>query len=203
MYNYHSGLNAEHGFASRWYEWPLIIKPMWYYSDTTLYNTGQMTSIAAFGNPAVWWIGTIAFIWLLVHMFRSKKIDEMQIFILLGFLAQYLPWIPITRSMFIYHYFASIPFIIIMITMMIQKFELKKYNLDDIKTKVNNIIPKRKKIADVLSLILLHRRKILIYTYLVVVIALFVFFYPVIAGMQISSEHGELLKWLPTWWFLY
>ena len=30
-----------------------------------------------------------------------------------GFLAQYLPWVLVPRSMYIYHYFASVPFIIL------------------------------------------------------------------------------------------
>jgi len=31
----------------------------------------------------------------------------------IGFLAQYLPWVLVPRSMFIYHYFASIPFVLL------------------------------------------------------------------------------------------
>jgi len=174
MYNYHSSLTAEHTFASPWYEWPLIIKPMWYYSDSTLYNTGQMTSIAAFGNPAVWWLGAAAVIWLLITMFRSRNTDKMQIFVLIGFLAQYLPWILVSRSMFIYHYFASVPFIILMSVMMIKSLESKKWY-----------------------------RKEITYVYIGVVLLLFVMFYPVTAGVQISSEYGRMLKWMPTWWFTY
>ena len=32
MFEYHKNLVATHYFSSPWYEWPLIIKPMWYYS---------------------------------------------------------------------------------------------------------------------------------------------------------------------------
>lgn len=175
MYAYHSGLNGEHGFASPWYEWPLIVKPMWYYSDSTLYGTGQMTSIAAFGNPAVWWLGAAAFIWLLVNMFKARRINKMQLFVLIGFLAQFLPWIPITRSTFIYHYFASVPFIILMTVMMIRNLEENKK----------------------------WYRKEITYIYLAVVVMLFGLFYPVIAGIQIPSGYGQILKWMPTWWFIY
>ena len=41
------------------------------------------------------------------------------------------------------------------------------------------------------------------FAYLLIVIMLFGFFYPVIAGMQISSEYGMIIKWMPTWWFTY
>ena len=202
MYNYHSNLDATHGFQSPWYEWPLIIKPMWYYSDSTLYGTGQMTSIAAFGNPAVWWMGTIAFIWLIISMFKNKKEHEIQRFVMLGFLAQYLPWTLVPRSMFIYHYFASIPFIILMITMMIRNFENREFKITKI---ISSEIPKDKlsragyKLLTAVS----NNRDVIVYAYLTVVILFFIMFYPVIAGMQIPSAYGQFLKWMPTWWFFY
>lgn len=202
MFNYHKGITAEHSFASPWYEWPLIIKPMWYYSDSTLYNTGRMTSIAAFGNPAVWWIGAQAFIWLLVDMFKRRKSDNIKVFVLLGLLAQYLPWILVPRSMFIYHYFASIPFMILIIVMMIRAFENRErkhipqeqdYAPENKFLKfMHGVISKIKNIKNLTT-----------YVYLLIVVALFVMFYPVIAGMEISSEYGQVLKWMPTWWFLY
>lgn len=188
MYQYHSSLTAEHSFASPWYEWPLIIKPMWYYSDPTLYDLDRMSSIAAFGNPAVWWLGTIAFIWLIINLFRSKKTDDIKMFVLIAFLAQYVPWMFITRSTFIYHYFASVPFIILMITMMIRQLESKRLTLVDDEGNVYEKVLYSKKIT---------------YVYIGIVIALFIFFYPVTAGLEIPSEYGRLLKWLPTWWFTY
>ncbi len=33
MYSYHSGLTADHPYGSKWYTWPLLIRPIWYYSD--------------------------------------------------------------------------------------------------------------------------------------------------------------------------
>jgi Dolichyl-phosphate-mannose--protein O-mannosyl transferase len=34
------------------------------------------------------------------------------VFVIVGLLAQYLPWILVPRGTYIYHYFASIPFLI-------------------------------------------------------------------------------------------
>ena len=36
---------------------------------------------------------------------------------LISFLAQYLPWVLVPRGTYIYHYFASIPFLILMISL--------------------------------------------------------------------------------------
>ena len=38
-----------------------------------------------------------------------------------AFLAQYLPWVLVPRSMYMYHYFASVPFIIIATAVMMDK----------------------------------------------------------------------------------
>ena len=35
------------------------------------------------------------------------------ILVLIGFASQFLPWVLVPRSTFIYHYFASVPFIIL------------------------------------------------------------------------------------------
>lgn len=174
MFNYHSGLDASHPFASPWYEWPLLIKPMWYYWNKALSGTEKMSSIAAFGNPAVWLVGTAAIITLIISSFLKKRPDKTAIFIIIAYLSQYLPWVLITRSMFIYHYFAAVPFFIIAIAYYIKSLEERG--------KIDN-----------------HH----IYAYLALVVLLFIFFYPVLSGLPISSEYGKLLRWLPSWFFTY
>ena len=82
MYNYHSKLVAEHGFASNWYQWPIIYRPIWYYSGDT--GTGLKEGISSFGNPAVWWAGIAAFVYQ-VYIFIKRK-DKISLFILVGYL---------------------------------------------------------------------------------------------------------------------
>jgi dolichyl-phosphate-mannose--protein O-mannosyl transferase len=53
MFNYHSKLVDSHPYASPWYEWPLIIRPMWY---NKAIMTVWIATINAMGNPAVWWV---------------------------------------------------------------------------------------------------------------------------------------------------
>ena len=47
----------------------------------------------------------------------SHSWDTRYEFVLISFLAQYLPWVLVPRGTYIYHYFASIPFLILMISM--------------------------------------------------------------------------------------
>ena len=59
MYRYHSQLKSTHAFESRWYTWPMMLRPVWYYMGKYL-PAGMFASIAGFGSPVVWWGGTAA-----------------------------------------------------------------------------------------------------------------------------------------------
>ena len=59
MYRYHSQLKSTHAFESRWYTWPMMLRPVWYYMGKYL-PAGMYASIAGFGSPVVWWGGTAA-----------------------------------------------------------------------------------------------------------------------------------------------
>ncbi len=128
MFNYHSqpGLGMNHPYYSPWYEWPLIKKPM-YYAMARYVPEGYSYSIFCFGNPAVWLVGLagIAFTaiaWIKQHRYVLEGSDALMhthastdnvacAFVLIGLLAQYLPWVLVPRGTYIYHYFASVPFL--------------------------------------------------------------------------------------------
>ena len=118
MYSYHTSLVDTHYFRSPWYEWPLIVKPMWYYSSDIQYlGYGTVSSISAMGNPAVWWTGLVALIVCILLLAFEKKWDDTLMLTVIGFMSQFLPWVLVPRSTYIYHYFASVIFIIICIAL--------------------------------------------------------------------------------------
>ncbi|MBR5806422.1 MAG: phospholipid carrier-dependent glycosyltransferase [Oscillospiraceae bacterium] len=105
MFNYHSQLVAEHFFSSLWYTWPVIIKPIWY--SVSRFGD-KVSSISAFGNPAVWLPMLPALIYVLYK--GAKEKDRSVPAIVLGYLGCLLPWVAITRLTFIYHYFPATVF---------------------------------------------------------------------------------------------
>ncbi|MBE5760752.1 MAG: phospholipid carrier-dependent glycosyltransferase [Clostridiales bacterium] len=171
MFTYHSGLVDDHYFASPWYEWPLIIRPMWFYKGN---YGGYIGTINTMGNPAVWWTGFIAVIALLVLKIRREDQSRASMLLLIGLGAQFLPWVIVPRSTFIYHYFASVPFIIF-ITCHIFAMLYEKYS-------------ERKRWVDIglFSLIGLSA-------------LLFAFFFPAISGIDMTEGYAKLTQWLPTW----
>ncbi len=122
MYEYHSQLVAEHYFSSMWYSWPLNIKPIWY--AVANMNNGLVSSISAFGNPAIWILTPIASIYCLYKGIKNKELSY--IFVSLGYFSSYLPWFMVSRLCFIYHYFICAVFGIMSIAFMIKDIVNKK-----------------------------------------------------------------------------
>jgi len=130
IFRYHSGLGGDtHAFRSPWYEWPLIIRPMWYYSGFDYVPADQVSSISCMGNPAVWWGGLAALAYVLARAVTMGRRDRRYIWVLIGFASQFLPWVLVPRSTFIYHYFASVPFIIICAGLLIDDIEARDHRL--------------------------------------------------------------------------
>ncbi len=135
MLDYHSepGRGMDHPFYSPWYEWPLIIRPM-YYAMGQFAPEGYDFSIFCFGNPAVWLVGLVGLAftlwqWSRKHMYtladqtqwihlQGTSWDIAPAFVLIGFLAQFLPWVLVPRGTYIYHYFASVPFLILSVMLL-------------------------------------------------------------------------------------
>ena len=147
-----------------------MIRPIFYYSRRIgEFSDGIGEGISAFGNPFVWWLGIASFIYICYRLFSKK--DRFAWFFFVGYLAQLLPWVLVERLTFIYHYFPSVPFVVLMNAYML-------YNI----VKDN---PKRKK---------------LIYLYGALVIIAFVMFYPVLSGMPISKAYVDtFLRWMDSW----
>lgn len=168
MYNYHSTLVDNHYFKTPWYEWPLIVKPMWYYSADLAYTgRGVVSSISCMGNPAVWWTGLAALIVMLVRLCWGGLKDKNALIVAIGFASQFLPWVLVPRSTFIYHYFASVPFIIIAIALCWQYL-----------ARVDRLTA-----------------KYLMGALLIAAFVLFAMFYPLESGKPTSYNYAMLLRW--------
>ena len=134
---------------------------------------GKISSIVALGNPAIWWVG-IAAVFSTLWIGWKKK-DKMVLFLFIAMCANYVPWMLVPRLTFIYHFFAMVPFLIFCIVYMIRQFQ-EKY-------------PTRE-------------MKFATYSYLGIVMLLFVLFYPVLSGAIVNRSYAvNYLKWFSTWVF--
>lgn len=167
MFSYHSKLVAEHPYSSSWYQWVFNIRPILYYLK--YFSDGLRSSIAAFVNPALCWGGLLAlFVLLYTAAFRR---DRNALFIIIGFLAQLVPWMFVDRITFEYHYFPSTVFLILALGYIFRLMELN--------------VP--------------HWRAF-VYGFVIMSIGLFVLFYPALSGAIVDNKMASrFLGWLPTW----
>ena len=191
MFNYHSSLDATHPYSSPWYQWPVIIRPIWYFSGYPSETLRE--GISAFGNPLVWWAGIPAFFYLL--WLWVKKGDRNAAFLSIGYLAQYLPWVFVSRITFIYHYFPSVVFVVLMIVYCLLRRPLfQTGNFTEMK--------ERKKSFSQAKGSRQYSRSFLIglALYGTVAFGMFLLFYPVLSGQPVEADFvSKWLRWFDTW----
>lgn len=170
MFDYHSKLNSTHPFASLWYQWPAMDRPVWYYSGVA--GETLREGISSFGNPLVWWAGIPALLHMLCRVFRRR--DGRALFLVTAYAAQYLPWMFVSRLTFIYHYFPSVPFVALMVA----------YSLQCLAERARPALGPRGKFLFPSCALL----------YGLAAFALFLLFYPVLSGAPV--EIGYVDRWL-------
>lgn len=168
MYNYHANLKATHSFQSTWYQWLLNIRPMWYYYKTS----GDFThTIACFSHPILTLLTIPSIIYVIYNVLTKK--DSKAWFIIVGFLANLLPWVLLVdRCVFSYHYYPTTLFSTLAIA-----YAAYKIGLDKIKN-----------------------RKYL-YTLVIIYILIYIIYLPIITGFGTSIGYIRALELLETWSF--
>jgi dolichyl-phosphate-mannose--protein O-mannosyl transferase len=138
-YDYHSKLTATHPYGSRWFSWPLLLRPVAYYYQDSLgtaqvcpspgaqpgvVSNGQLTTappnctlraeVFNLGNPAIWWFSIPAVIFCAFYAVRRRSWPAA--LIVVAFLAAWLPFSRVNRVMFLYHMFGGLPFMILAVS---------------------------------------------------------------------------------------
>ncbi len=183
MLSYHGkpGLGMDHPYYSPWYKWPINQKPMWYYSSQRFDGTGS--TIFAVGNPVVWYSGLLGLLFMVIHLIVLKvtrqkdtvQVGDLSLGLLLfiSFLAQYLPWTLVPRGTYIYHYFPSVPFIILCVCYGL--FVLSKH---------------KEKPATYIS------RGLIVLSFIV-----FIFLFPYVSGLRMPTWFMDIAKVIPGIWY--
>lgn len=195
MFNYHSTLDATHPYSSPWYQWPIISRPIWYFSGQP--GETLREGISAFGNPLVWWAGIPAFLYMLWRWAKDR--DRTAAFLSIGYLAQYLPWMFVTRITFIYHYFPSVVFVVLMIVHSLMCLQREKAKDTGTETEIGTGT-KSGTDTDAGNMgVNRHFLKVFL-IYGAAVFVLFLMFYPVLTGQAVEADYvSRWLRWFDSW----
>ena len=162
-----------HPYLSQAWKWILMWRPVAYY-----YTSGQgdafRREILGMGNPAIFWgsllaVPYIAFAWLRARDWRAG-------FLLIAILAQYLPWLLVSRPQFFFYITPITPFMVLAVV----------YGLRDLSDA---------RIAGSRS----HPFQPVAVGFVLVSLALFVFFWPVLTAAPLTPSAWHLRIWFPSW----
>ena len=168
MLTYHQGVHSPHPYESYWYQWIFDGRPILYYRDLEV--PGVKSLFASFNNPLVSWAGLLAFFGVAVQTVRRKC--GKGLFILVAILSQFLPWLPIGRTLFAYHYFPTVLFLCFAIA----------YLMDGMMT--------RKRTG----------YRLAVYGFTGCAVGLYALFYPELIGIYVPTWYAQyFLRWFPSW----
>jgi dolichyl-phosphate-mannose--protein O-mannosyl transferase len=105
-FNIHATIRDGNAQASRWWEWPLALRNVWFGNRS--FADGRNATTYANGNPLLYWAFLPAVAWLCIHWWRAR--NPALIVLVIGFFGQWLPWMLIERSTYTYHFLPAVPF---------------------------------------------------------------------------------------------
>lgn len=180
MYSAQNTLKGvQHPYASPWYSWPFMARPVYFWQGETATN-GAQGNIYLLGNPVVWAISTIGVIVaLLIWIIRPRLLGarrNVMAFLLTGYGINFVPFAFIDRPMFLYHYLFAFVFGILIACVLFSRlfdWQARKYN---------------KQVVSQTFWILIA-----------VVVLAFLYFLPISYGWPLSPADLQQRMWLTSW----
>jgi dolichyl-phosphate-mannose--protein O-mannosyl transferase len=174
---------SPHPAMSAPFSWLVLGRTVPYYYTGTAQGQSGCTAVGgcsrevlAIGNPAVWWVGSACLV-VMVGLWVTRR-DWRAALVLVSFGASFLPWEAFPdRTMFFFYALPLLPFLVLGIT-----------------TTLGLALGPREA-SD-------NRRLIGALTvgiYLIAVVLLFAYFYPILAAQQIPLSAWRARMWFPGW----
>jgi len=114
IYWYQTSLKATHDYQSTAWQWPLLIRPVWFYVQ---YYKDSVANIYNLGNPAVFWGGLVALVF------------NRQLFLLASYLLLFSPLIFSPRILFLHHYLPALAVLAVILSRQIYQSKYLPYFL--------------------------------------------------------------------------
>ncbi len=169
-YNLHDALEEKHPYSSKWWTWPLMLRPIWYYFETEYYDTPASTvyGIIGIGNPAVFWMIPFTMGYLLWDYWKNRS--AVSGFVWAGFLTQWLFFSFGKRLTYFHYFYNAMPFVVMGLAVVVKK------------------IWDTGRIGRTIAI-----------SYLICVAGLFVYWYPLLVGMPIRGAYYGQHVWFGSW----
>jgi dolichyl-phosphate-mannose-protein mannosyltransferase len=199
MLNFHAGLDSSHPYQSWPWNWPILWRPVaFFYTEPKGACDAERCSreILGIGTPALWWgalyaLVVVAFIWYLRRDWRAGAI-------VLGFLAGWLSWFPSAfndRTMFLFYATPMLPFMVLAIVLALG-YLIGPAGAgaglaagDGAGTPLPARPPSQRRVVGASAA----------GAFVLVVLANFAYFYPILAAKILTYEEWRARIWLDSW----
>lgn len=200
-YSFHTGLDSHHTYMAGPASWLFMERPTSYYYESPTAGTDGCTvdscsqAILNLGNPAIWWVGVLAlafgiWLWAVRRDWRFGALVGI-------YAAGYLPWFLYPeRTMFFFYALSYFPALVLLVTGAIGVLTGR---LAVPRGGATAGTPAAATDERVVSPRWARRWRTVTIVFLVLVVALAVFFWPVWTAQTIPYEHWRWRMWFRSW----
>ncbi|NJK35086.1 MAG: phospholipid carrier-dependent glycosyltransferase [Oscillatoriales cyanobacterium SM2_2_1] len=97
-----------HPYCSAMQTWPISWRPVGYFFEV---KNNLWWDVHGMGNPVLWWLAIAAVLWFTARgLAQIRQFESVTAYLLLGYAANYLPWLLVKRCLFVYHYMSPVVF---------------------------------------------------------------------------------------------
>ncbi len=210
MLSYHGRIGSGpevHPYCSAWYTWPWMLRPVDYFYQTALDRSEPVPAVGprlpqnaanviydvhAIGNPALWWLSTVAIlilVWVLarrievwiLHPAAAAPLGQpdsnfrtefwLPLYLVVNYAANFFPWAGVSRCTFLYHYLPASIYSLLAIAWLVSRW-------------VQSVHPLFRGVG---------------ITAIFLILVAFVFWLPIYLGLPLSPTGFRLRMWLPSW----
>ncbi len=182
MWDFHTGLSAEHSYASKPIGWIVQWRPTsFYYRDGSDGVTGCgydecARVITSLGNPVLWWSAALAIVATVVLLVWRK--DWRATAVLSGLVAGWLPWFAYPdRTIFTFYAIVFTPWVVLALVYV-----------------VTVLLEATDKDRTARGWVIWGATALL-----TVIVVMSIFFYPIWTAMNVPEWFWRLHMWLPSW----
>jgi dolichyl-phosphate-mannose--protein O-mannosyl transferase len=176
---FHNGLSSPHPWQSNPWSWLIDGRPILLWNPQGLAAPGGeqiVRYILMVGTPALWFAFVPAMVWLVWRIVARR--DPAAILLAVAIAAGWGTWfMNLERTMFIFYIAPAVPFLVLALTLVLQD------------TMGRPDAPAWRRQVGLAAVCL----------YAAIVVATFVFFYPILAGRPLLHSQWLLRMWFPSW----
>ncbi len=179
-----------HPYYARAWKWIIDARPTSFFVKDIGPDIEQVLAI---GNPMIFWASVVAIPAVAVMWYRLR--DWRAGFIVVVFAAQYLPWFLVTRPTFFFYVLPLTPFMILGITYFLREASDATIVVRDPQT--GDVATNPETGEPAISRAYVYRPFVV--AYLIAVVGVFIWFWPVLTAGRISDLHWRTIVWFNAW----